>query len=172
MKKNRKRIFFISMAYAETAGFCGFIETAHVPADSNCFVFTKTHKTFHNENGFFAVAEGELIINGIIRNFFPNSAFVFYVAVAYGVKVCLADVVKKSADCNAFAVGDSVFCAAFFKKFVNVKAVLNKSAFKSGMIFGGSRSDEKVALGKPFKKLFGTGAFNVFFKNFNKLLFC
>jgi hypothetical protein len=40
------------------------------------------------------------------------------------------------------------------------------------MIFGGSRGDEKIALGKPFQKFFGTGAFDVFFKNIDKFLFC
>ena len=127
MKKNGQRIFFISVAYAETAGFCRFIKTAHVPTDSDSLVFTKTHKALDYKNGFFAVAEGELVVNGVIRNFFPLTAFVFCVAVAYGVKIRFADIVEKSADRNGFAVSYSIFGTAFFKKLINVKAVLNKT---------------------------------------------
>ena len=93
MKKHRKRIFLIGVAYGEAAGPCGFVEAAHMPPDSHGFLLFKAHIALNHKDGFFAVTVGKLVVDGVIGALFPLSPLVFYVAKADGVKISLTNIV-------------------------------------------------------------------------------
>lgn len=46
---------------------------------------------------------GIAVLNGIIRTFFPRTGLlIFYIACTFFVKLCLAYIMQKAADCKAF----------------------------------------------------------------------
>ena len=83
------------------------------------------------------MTERKFVLNGIIRSLLPLPPLVLYIAGAYGIKICLAYVVKKSADCDRFVgiFSGVIFVAAFFEYFINIYAMQSKPALKSAVIF-------------------------------------